>query len=75
MIETSTKHFSGMDKMTISSANKSEEGTIYYYEQFSEGLLLTLQLTLALIQRYKKYLDTLNSLFEYSSGAKGNVVH
>ena len=75
MIETSTKHFPGMDKMTISSANKSEEGTIYYYEQFSEGLLLTLQLTLGLTQRYKKYLDTLNSLFEYSRGAKGNVVH
>ena len=75
MIETITKHFPGMDKMTISSANSSEEGKIYYYEQFSEGLLLTLQLTLALIQRYKRYLDLFNSLFEYSRGAKDNVIH
>lgn len=75
MIETSAKHFPGMDQMTISSSNKSKEGAIYYYEQFSEGLLLTLQLTLALTQRYKKFLDTLNSLFEYSKGTKGNVIH
>ena len=75
MIESSAKHFSGMDKMTISSSNKSKEGTIYYYEQFSEGLLLTLQLTLALTQRFKTFLDTLNSLFEYSNGSKRNVIH
>lgn len=75
MIETSTKHVPGMNKVTISSANKSEEGTVYYYEQFSEGLLLTLQIALALTQRYKRYLDTLNSLFEYGRGAKGKVIH
>ena len=75
MMETSAKHFPGMDRVIVSSSNKSKEGSIYYYEQFAEGLLLTLQLTLALTQRYAKFLNSLNSLFEYSKGTEGNVIH
>lgn len=64
IIKTSNKHDELMNKLTIGENNNNEEAALFYVEQCSEGLYVTLTLAMSLVDRSSKLLTALSQIME-----------
>jgi hypothetical protein len=68
IIKTSSKHDELMDKLTIGDNKNNEEAALFYIDQCSEGLYITLTLAVYIVDRSNKLLSALDQFTE--SGKK-----
>jgi len=68
IIKTSSKHNDLMDKLTIGGNQNNAEAALFYLDQCSEGLYITLTLAMSLIDRSVRLLSVLDQFTE--NGAK-----
>jgi len=66
IFKTSSKHDDLMDKLTIGDNKNNEQAALFYIDQCSEGLYITLTLALSLVDRSIKLLSTLDHFTENS---------
>ena len=64
VIKTANKHDELMDKLTVGENNNNEEAALFYIDQCSEGLYVTLTLAMSLVDRSSKLLTSLSQIIE-----------
>jgi hypothetical protein len=66
IFKTSSKHDDLMDKLTIGDNKNNEQAALFYIDQCSEGLYVTLTLAMSLVDRSIKLISTLDHFTENS---------